>query len=62
MGDEGKAVGIAQAPAALLSTLDRHKNILANSALRAANGNHSPLAYSPVDAREPARQGRLILY
>jgi len=31
MGDEGKAVGIAQAPAALLSALDRHQNFIAKS-------------------------------
>jgi hypothetical protein len=56
MGDEGKAVGIAQAPAALLS--NRRESFIANSEWEFLAIRHPLFA---VGAREPARQSRLIL-
>jgi hypothetical protein len=44
MGDEGKAVGSAQAPAALLSVLNRHENANGGSA-RTADLATSPRSF-----------------
>jgi hypothetical protein len=61
MGDEGKAVGIAQAPAALLSAHRHENNTWPDQAPVPFDGTHQSILSGTSAPREALRPSRLSL-